>query len=118
MTASIDRYDSRAAGGPIRSALSAARTWSASASASEWMAIGEMPSSRQARITRMAISPRFAISRRRKGGAGMSVRKDTVAQSGMLPCFFGGTDWRLFSSIASAPATRARVSDGRITSST
>ena len=41
-----------------------------------------------------------------------------VAQSGRLPCFFGGSDCRLFSSMASAAATRARDSDGRITSST
>src|SRR5918996_5364199 len=40
------------------------------------------------------------------------------AQSGMLPCFLGGSDWRLFSSIASAPATRARDSNGWMTSST
>ena len=39
-------------------------------------------------------------------------------QRGMFPCFFGGTDWRLFSSRANAPAIRDRVSDGRITSST
>ena len=35
---------------------------SASVSASECTAIGAMPSSRQARMTRIAISPRFAIS--------------------------------------------------------
>ena len=70
-------------------------------------------------MTRIAISPRLATRSRRKGGIGLSVRKDgDRAQSGMLPCFLAGTDWRLFSSIANAPATRARVSDGRITSST
>src|SRR5438270_11232074 len=43
-------------------AASAMRTWSASASASEYTAIGEMPISRHARMTRIAISPRLAIS--------------------------------------------------------
>ena len=38
------------------------RTCSAWASASEYTAMGEMPISRQARITRTAISPRLAIS--------------------------------------------------------
>src|SRR6185312_4927901 len=40
---------------------SAKRTCIASASAVEWMATVAMPSSRQARCTRSAISPRLAI---------------------------------------------------------
>src|SRR5689334_20475128 len=35
-----------------------------------------MPSSRQARMIRTAISPRLAMSRRRKGGPWLSLRKD------------------------------------------
>jgi hypothetical protein len=78
-----------------------------------------MPISRHVRMTRIAISPRFATSTRRIGReAGVSLRTDSRPYSGMLPCFLAGTDWRLFSSRANAPATRARVSDGRITSST
>ena len=72
-------------------------------------------------MTRMAISPRLAMSSRSKGGrrdAPVSVRKDTIGYSGMLPCFFGGSDWRLCSSIAERLGDAARVSDGRITSST
>src|SRR3954454_3151905 len=45
----------------MQTASSAKRTWSAPASASECTATVAIPSSRQARITRMAISPRFAI---------------------------------------------------------
>src|SRR5271167_2184370 len=42
-------------------ASSASRTWTAAASASEYTATVLNPSSRQARITRTAISPRLAI---------------------------------------------------------
>ena len=41
-----------------------------------------------------------------------------AAQSGMLPCFFGGFVSRLSASISSARISRGRVSDGLITSST
>src|SRR4051812_23178249 len=37
-----------------------------------------MPSSRHARMIRTAISPRLAMSRRRKGGGGPSLRKDVA----------------------------------------
>ena len=56
----ITRYDSRAGGGPIRTASSANRTNGASASASEYTATVAMPIARHVRITRSAISPRFA----------------------------------------------------------
>src|SRR5688572_1337373 len=46
----------------MQTAWSAKRTWSAPVSASECTATVAMPSSRHARITRMAISPRLAIS--------------------------------------------------------
>ena len=45
----------------MHTASSAKRTCSASASASEWTATVRMPSSRQARMTRRAISPRLAM---------------------------------------------------------
>src|SRR5947209_4882300 len=55
------RYDSRAAAGPIAYASSAMRTCKESRSTSEYTATDAMPNSRQARITRTAISPRLAI---------------------------------------------------------
>src|SRR5215208_3801184 len=45
----------------MQMASSAKRTCRDSASAVEWTATVPMPSSRQARITRSAISPRFAM---------------------------------------------------------
>src|SRR5919106_1188374 len=56
------RYDCDAGAGPTHTASSAKRTWSASASASEWTATVLRLSMRQARMTRSAISPRLAIS--------------------------------------------------------
>ena len=50
-------------GGPIGTATSARETCGAPRSASENTATLRMPSSRQARITRTAISPRFAMSK-------------------------------------------------------
>ena len=50
------------AAGPIRTASSANRTSGASASASEYTATVAMPIARAVRITRSAISPRFATS--------------------------------------------------------
>src|SRR5262245_32941945 len=58
----MTRYDSRAGGGPIRTASSANRTNGASASASEYTATVAMPIALHVRITRSAISPRFATS--------------------------------------------------------
>src|SRR5574343_209151 len=49
------------AAGPIQTDSSASLTYLASRSASEWTTTVLMPSSRQARWTRRAISPRFAI---------------------------------------------------------
>jgi hypothetical protein len=48
-------------GGPMHTASSAKRTCSESESAVECTATVEMPSSRQARMTRNAISPRLAM---------------------------------------------------------
>src|SRR5262245_54890890 len=56
----MTRYDSRAGGGPIRTASSANRTNGASASASEYTATVAMPIALHVRITRSAISPRLA----------------------------------------------------------
>ena len=60
-----------------------------------------------------AVGDKDALERRT-----VLAQRRAIAQSGMLPCFLGGTDCRLFSSMANAPTMRARVSDGRITSST
>src|SRR5690348_13013701 len=56
------RYESRAGAGPMHTSSSAKRTCSDSRSASEYTATVCTPSSRQARMTRSAISPRLAIS--------------------------------------------------------
>jgi len=57
-------------GGPIRTARSASRTCSESSSAVEYTATASTPSSCRARITRTAISPRFATrTRLNTGGA-------------------------------------------------
>src|SRR5947208_8487747 len=61
MRRGILRYESRASAGPMQTSSSANRTCSDSRSASEYTATVCTPSSRQARITRSAISPRFAI---------------------------------------------------------
>src|SRR3954451_17636073 len=55
-------YDSAAGPGPSRYASPARRTCWDSRSASEYTATDGMPSSSSARITRTAISPRFATS--------------------------------------------------------
>src|SRR5438477_3070102 len=57
----MDRYDRRPGGGPMQTFSSAKRTWRASVSAVECTATERRPMSRQARITRSAISPRLAI---------------------------------------------------------
>src|SRR6266566_2394607 len=56
------RYDSRAGAGPMQTSSSAKRTWRDSRSASEYTATVWMLNSRQALMTRKAISPRFAIN--------------------------------------------------------
>src|SRR2546430_15881465 len=56
------RYDSRAGAGPNKYASSALLTCSPARSTSEKTATEAMPISRQARMTRTAISPRFAMS--------------------------------------------------------
>src|SRR3954454_10925558 len=48
----------------MRTARSASRTWSAFSSAVEYTATASMPSSCSARMTRTAISPRFATRTR------------------------------------------------------
>src|ERR1043165_3405879 len=58
----ILRYESRPGGGPMQTSSSANRTCRDSRSASLYTATVAMPSSRHARITRRAISPRLAIS--------------------------------------------------------
>src|SRR5690349_4946155 len=55
------RYDSRAGAGPSRYASSALLTCRAARSTSEKTATEAMPISRHARMTRTAISPRFAM---------------------------------------------------------
>src|SRR5216110_3568273 len=61
MMRGIFRYESRLGGGPMHTSSSAKRTWSDSRSASEYTSTVWMPSSRQARMIRSAISPRLAI---------------------------------------------------------
>jgi len=61
MMAGMLRYDSGEGAGPIQTASSASLTYLASLSASEYTTTVLMPSSRQARWMRRAISPRFAI---------------------------------------------------------
>src|SRR6476469_3885849 len=61
MMLGIRRYELRLGGGPIQTSSSAKRTWSDSRSASEYTATVSSPSSRQARMTRKAISPRLAM---------------------------------------------------------
>src|SRR5512134_3600081 len=56
------KYESRGGGGPMCAAASARRVCIAFASASEKTATVSMPSSRQARMMRTAISPRLAMS--------------------------------------------------------
>src|SRR5581483_570270 len=55
------RYERLAGAGPMHTASSAKRTWSARASTSECTATVLMPSSLQARTMRSAISPRLAM---------------------------------------------------------
>src|SRR5207247_7576342 len=62
-------------------ASSARRTWSASRSASLYTDTADIPRSRQARMTRTAISPRFATRTLRKG----------AVSSGPLAC--GPSRW-------------------------
>ncbi len=45
-------------------------------------------------------------------------RRSPRCYSGMLPCFFGGSVWRLLRSARSARVTWDRVSAGRMTAST
>ena len=61
ISASIFRYDSVGAAGPMRTATSARRTCSASRSASLYTAIERKPATRQAAAIRQAISPRLAM---------------------------------------------------------
>src|SRR6516225_2320982 len=61
MIAGMCRYDCFAGAGPMHTLSSANLTCSAFESAVECTATDWMPSSRQARMTRSAISPRFAI---------------------------------------------------------
>src|SRR5258708_7393897 len=62
MIGGMFRWDWLAGGAPLHSDSSASRTCSESASAVEWIATVAMRISLQARLTRSAISPRFAIS--------------------------------------------------------
>src|SRR6059058_3257763 len=64
MIAGMCRYDCLAGAGPMHTLSSANLTCSALESATECTATDSMPSSRQARITRRAISPRLAMRMR------------------------------------------------------
>src|SRR5438128_7351488 len=61
MIAGMLRYESRAASGPTQIDSSASLLGSESVSAFEWAMTVRMPSSRQVRMIRSAISPRLAI---------------------------------------------------------
>src|SRR5262245_39353109 len=71
----------------MRTAWSASRTWSASRSASEATATASSPRSWHPRITRAAISPRFATRTRRNG---RFIGRRTNALSGGLWRLLGG----------------------------
>src|SRR6478735_8900932 len=64
MMAGMCRYDCLAGAGPMHTLSSANLTCSAFESASECTATASMPSSRHARMTRNAISPRLAMRMR------------------------------------------------------
>src|SRR5213083_714507 len=74
MSLAMSRYDSAAGGAPRATAESAARTWGASRSASEYTATASSPSSWQARITRRAISPRLATRTREMRPSAISLQ--------------------------------------------
>ncbi len=82
--------------------------WRAFRSTSEKTATVRIPISLQARSTRTAISPRFAIR---------ILRNTFASYRGMLPCLRGGFVSRLFLSISNALMTFGLVSEGMITSS-
>src|SRR5688572_5745053 len=89
MMRGILRYESRAGAGPMHTSSSAKRTWSDSRSASEYTATVCIPSSRQARMTRRAISPRFAIRtflNMASEGSGNHVLRDRVPRRVAGPC--------------------------------
>src|SRR6476646_2460426 len=82
----IRRYEARLGGGPMQTSSSANRTWSDSRSASEYTATVSRPSSRQARMTRSAISPRLAMSTfLNMGGARVEAGRDRGAMSHVTP---------------------------------
>src|SRR5438874_4971910 len=90
-TFAILRYDRSEAGGPIQIDSSANKTPSESRSASECAITVLIPSSLQARITRTAISPRFATRSllnmgigSRESGGGKTVR-ERGSESAQLP---------------------------------
>src|SRR5215203_2981602 len=74
------KYDSRAGAGPMHTSSSANRTCSDSRSASEYTATVCTPSSRHARMTRSAISPRLAMRTFLNTGASRSRRPSDLAQ--------------------------------------
>src|SRR5215831_9475413 len=78
---SAARYDSRAGAGPQTCTSSASRVWKASRSASEAIAAVGMPSSRPARSTRAAISPRFATSSLRNKKLGLGQVPDRLLEA-------------------------------------
>src|SRR6185503_20746056 len=72
----------------MRYASSAAKTWGASRSASEKTATDAIPISRSVRITRIAISPRFATSTLWIGRAGTALWDfgDARGDLGVMRC--------------------------------
>src|SRR5579884_2477478 len=98
------RKDSVGGDGPMWWASSAYRVWTASRSASEYTATVRIPSSRQARITRTAISPRLATRTFSNGlpFTGAPIVETVAAQGAIVPS--GGTPHGV--ALAGAPLER------------
>src|SRR3954470_17097751 len=102
------RYESRAGAGPMHTSSSAKRTCSDSRSASEYTATVCTPSSRQARMTRNAISPRLAMR--------------TFLNNVIVPrdqdCESDSNDDQLLSLVPATPCTRSANSLGLVAKKT
>ena len=84
-----------------------------------WRAPSPVPAPLEAaRTTTSAASSSLLGSPRTTCTAGPLGVTSALAHSGMFPCFFGGSDSRLFRSSRSALMTYARVCDGAMTAST
>src|SRR6267142_1498180 len=87
MMLGIRRYELRLGGAPMQTSSPAKRTCSDSRSASEYTAPVSSPSSRHARMTRRAISPRLAMRTflNTPGSAGVAGRAGSAVGEEDLP---------------------------------